>query len=210
MRARTAAKFSAMKAKLMNPTLVAWGRAVKARNRRRGIFTPPLWLFTDEKRLPDPRRAVARLPPGLCGVLLRHDADPNRARLARDLAQTCRARRLTLVIAGDPNLAASCRAGLHLRGGKGPCKTTCLVTSSAHNMAELVAAHRRGAACVFLSPAFATASHPGQPALGALRWAALARQTSLICLALGGIDGTSARRLPRHLCRGAAAIGAWF
>ena len=106
---------------LMDERLVAWARASVAR--RRGgdrPFLPPLWLFTDANRLPDPRPAVARLPKGLAGVVLRHDGAPDRAALGRDLARLCRARRLTLVVAGDVRLAASLRAGVHLRAGRWP------------------------------------------------------------------------------------------
>lgn len=172
---------------------------------------PPLWLFTDSRRLPDPRAAVARLPRGKAGVVLRHDDDPERPALGRALARICRHRRLTLVVAGDARLAASLAAGTHLRAGRwagsvrprrGP------VTSSAHDMRELVRARRARVDLVFLSPVFATASHPGARPLGPPRWAHLVRSAGGPVAALGGIDGASIRRLPRHLCRAAGAIGA--
>lgn len=159
-----------------------------------------LWLFTDPARLPDPRQAVASLPRGLCGVVFRHD-DP---RLGRDIARICRARRNALVIAGNWRLAASLGAGEHLRRGRGPARAG-LVTSSAHSMIELRRARRAGAKLVFLSPVFATASHPGAAGLGIKRWAALAKRGDVA--ALGGIDGRSIRRLPRF-CPAVGAIGA--
>ena len=64
--------------------------------------------------------AVAGLPRGRAGVVLRHDHDPARAALGRDLARICRARRLALVVAGDGRLAAALKAGVHLRGGRWP------------------------------------------------------------------------------------------
>ena len=81
---------------------------------------PRLWLFTDERRLADPRASVARLPRGKAGVVLRHDGYPDRAALGRDLARICRERRLVLVVAGDVRLAAKLRAGVHLRAGRWP------------------------------------------------------------------------------------------
>jgi thiamine-phosphate pyrophosphorylase len=69
-------------------------------------------------------------------------------------------------------------------------------------------ARRNGATIAFLSPAFATASHPGDPALGACRWASLAARAGLSVAALGGIGGSSVRRLPWGRCRGVGAIGA--
>lgn len=171
---------------------------------------PPLWLFTDSRRSPDPRAAVARLPRGLAGVVFRHDDDPNRAALGRDLARICRARRLVLVVAGDVRLAAALRAGVHLRGGHWPglVRPRGFVTSSAHGFPDLRRAARAGASLAFLSPVFATASHPEAPTLGSTRWSGLARHSPITVAALGGIDGTSARRLPRAFCRAVGAIGA--
>ena len=191
----------------MDDRLVAWARRVK---RRRG-GPPPLWLFTDRARLADPCEAAARLPRGLAGVVLREECAPDRAALGARLARICRARRLMLVVAGDWRLAAVLGAGLHLRGGRWPVGAgrTRLVTSSAHSASELRRALSTGAGVVFLSPAFATLSHPGAPSLGPLRWRALARAAPSWgwgrVAALGGIDGTTVRRLG---CRIAGAIGA--
>jgi thiamine-phosphate pyrophosphorylase len=176
-----------------------------------GVVLPRLWLFTDSDRLPDPRAAAAGLPRGRAGVVLRHDADPGRAALGRDLARICRGRRLILVVAGDLRLAAALRAGVHLRGGRWPGfpRPAGIVTSSAHSVADLRRAARAGADLGFLSPAFPTASHPGAPGLGPLRWGAMARRVPGIRLAaLGGVDGTSIRRLPGDACHAAGAIGA--
>lgn len=189
----------------MDLKLLAWGRAVA---RRRGF--PALWLFTDTARLPDPCPAAARLPKGIAGVVLRHDSHPDRVAIGRDLARICRVRRLTLVVAGDVRLAAALGAGVHLRAGRWPSalRRGGIVTSSAHSLADLRRARRNGARLAFLSPAFPTASHPGEPALGACRWARLAGQAGLPVAALGGIAGGTVRRLPRHSCVGVGAIGA--
>jgi thiamine-phosphate pyrophosphorylase len=143
-------------------------------------------------------------------VVYRHDDDPNRAALGRDLARICRARRLVLVVAGDVRLAAALRAGVHLRGGQRsiPIRPRGFVTSSAHSFPDLRRAAHAGAMLAFLSPVFATASHPDAQTLGPTRWSALARHAPIMVAALGGIDGTSARRLPRSLCRVVGAIGA--
>lgn len=195
----------------MDQRLLDWARAVKA---RRGARAPTLWLFTDPLRLPDPRPAVARLPKGGAGVILRHDADPARPALARALARLCRVRRLALVVAGDARLAAALGAGLHIRDGRRPGpnrpprRRGALLTSSAHDASSLRRALRQGADLVFLSPVFPTASHPGVRALGPLRWTRLALRARRKAAALGGIDGRSVRRLPRRVCAAAGAIGA--
>jgi len=186
--------------------LLAWSRAVASQGRA----IPPLWLFTDSHRLPDPRAAVARLPCGLAGVVFRHDDHPDRAALGRDLARICRARRLLLVVAGDVRLAAALRAGVHLRGGRwpGPVRIKGFVTSSAHGIADLRRGSREGADLAFLSPVFPTASHPGTQAIGPARWTHLTRRASIAVAALGGIDGTTVLGLPWRYCRAIGAIGA--
>jgi thiamine-phosphate pyrophosphorylase len=201
----------------MDENLIAWAKSVKAR-RPFATAAPVLWLFTDAQRLPDPRPAARRLPAGWCGVVLRLDGEPHRAKLGRDLARICRERRLALTVAGDARLAYALKAGLHLRGGRralprGPSRgnRTLLLgrwdTASAHTMAEL-ARGGRAADLVFLSPIFPTDSHPGRRGIGLFAWAALARRVRLPVLALGGVDGATARRLPRRFCAGAGAIGA--
>ena len=187
-----------------------------------------LWLLTDESRVLDPRRAVAALPRLLCGVVFRHDGVPNRAALARALARQCRRLAIPFVVAGDARLAAAVGAGVHLRGGRpadgrirmkraarGGRRLNAVVTSSAHTAAELRRAWKARADAVFLSPALPTRSHPGAPALGVVRWAALAARLPrdghqggrTAILALGGVDGKQVRRLPGW-CGGAGAIGA--
>jgi thiamine-phosphate pyrophosphorylase len=210
--------------------LLAWGRAAASSANRRPSAAPhrhppaclgdptprlapripPLWLFTDSLRLPDPRAAAAKLPPGLAGVVLRHDDDPNRAALGRDLARICKTRRLVLVVAGDVRLAAALGAGVHLRGGRWPCRIRGrrFVTSSAHSFADLRRAAKARATLAFLSPVFPTASHPEARTLGSVRWSALAHRARIKVAALGGIDGISVRRLPRALCCAVGAIGA--
>ena len=211
----------------MDQSLLAWARAVKRRSR---TPHPVLWLFTDAARGVDPLRAAARLPKGLCGVVFRHDQTPDRAAIGRELAKICRARRLTLVVAGDVRLAQALGAGVHLRGGHWPgpqgseLRRRRPITSSAHALTDIRRAEQAGARVIFLSPVFPTASHPGAPSLGTLRWATLARPTlarptlarptlarsvqKAAILALGGVTGRVARALPREICRGAGAIGA--
>jgi thiamine-phosphate pyrophosphorylase len=184
----------------MDTAIIAWARAVK---RRQG--PPPLWLFTDSTRLPDPLPVIAALPRGLCGVVFRHDGAPDRGALGRKVAALCWARRLKLVVAGDDRLAAALKAGRHLRGGRGHKHG--LTTASAHSIVEVVRARRAGAEIIFISPAFPTASHPGAKALGACRWRLLAaRAAPALAFALGGVDAQRLRGLGRA-CAGAGGIG---
>ncbi len=190
----------------MDARLIRDARAVKRRLR---LKHPTLWLFTDQARLPNPLPAIAKLPRDIAGVVFRHDGSANRLALGKEVARLCRARRILLVVAGDARLAAALRAGLHLRGGHHSLIRTRRhpVTASAHNFTELQQAARKGAELVFLSPAFATATHPASRPLGAPRWAKLADSSGISVLALGGMTGSALRALgPR--CAGLGAIGA--
>jgi thiamine-phosphate pyrophosphorylase len=172
---------------------------------------PPIWLFTDEARLPDPRPIVACLPKGLCGVVLRHDRAPDRTQLGEDLAKICKARRIVLVVAGDWKLAHHLRAGVHLRGGRkirnAVAVIGALITSSSHNPAETARANRAGAAAIFVSPLFTTLSHPGAKPLGTVRWKAVSLKFHGARLALGGITAEKLRSIPSPQCWGFGAIG---
>ena len=185
---------------------------------RRGRRLPVLWLFSDPVRLPDPRHAAAALPRG-AGVVARGAAPVVLAGLGR----LARRRGLFLLVGGDGRAALAACGGLHLpdrRGAAGVLPFLAARRAGWPGAVLTLAAHGgvRGAArarrlrpdLVFLSPLFPTASHPGAPALGPLRWraaaAALRRAAGVGVAALGGIGARTARRVPRGAA-GLAAIG---
>lgn len=138
--------------------------------------------------------------------------------LVRKLAPVCRARGLLLLVAGDWRLARTrgC-SGLHLseamvrRGARRwrlARPAAWIVTAAAHSPRAVRRAASVGIDAVLMSPVFPTASHPGQRSIGALRFARWAEASSLPVIALGGIDGATARRLSRTPVAGFAAIGA--
>lgn len=161
---------------------------------------PTIWLLTDERLGEGLWDAVRRLPRG-AGIVFRHHATApsERRALALRLRRIARARGLTLVTAGLSGFD-----GLHWHRGA-PRHAAALVTASAHSARELRSAQRAGADIVFLSPAFPTASHPGAPALGPVRFG-LMRGSGGVVLALGGVDGRNAARLRAD---GFGAISAW-
>jgi thiamine-phosphate pyrophosphorylase len=191
----------------MDQRLVTWARAVKARRRH---HAPTLWLFTDPDRLGDVLSIARLLPKGLCGIVFRHDGVTGRAQLANQLARICKARRNVLAVAGDWRLAVAVDAGVHIRLARGEQARKChrIVTASAHTPQQAARARRAGATLVFISPVFRTASHPGSRPLGPAKYSMIARYSRLPALALGGIDGQTARRLNGTPCAGAGAIGA--
>ena len=82
-----------------------------------------------------------------------------------------------------------------------------LVTAAAHSPQALVLARRAGADAALLSPVFPTASHPGAPALGLMRFASWCRCSPIAVYALGGITSQNSRRLQGTGAKGIAGIG---
>lgn len=168
---------------------------------------PRLWLMTDERQGDSLWPALERLPRG-AGVVFRHYDLSAAAReaLLEKIRRIVRRKRLTLIVAGSPELAQKYRAdGIHNAKGLYPG----LRSASVHDLRELRKAVRGGADLVFLSPVFATRSHPGGRTLGPVRAALLARRSSVPVIALGGMNEGRARMLRRSGFHGWAAIDAW-
>jgi len=156
--------------------------------------------MTDE-RLGDLAVVLRRLPPGT-GVVFRHHATPPRLRrrLLRDAERIARARRLTLVAAGG-----GARDGIHGRGAHGGLRTW-----AAHTRREAIAGGAAGADVLFVSPVFATRSHPGARPLGPAKAAHIGQGLGATVIALGGMDARRWRRVRRLGFDGWAAIDAWM
>lgn len=163
---------------------------------------PRLWLMTDPRMGDSLWDALARLPRG-SGVIFRHYALPlaeRRALFAR-IAKVARRRGLMLLRAGPAPMRGE--RGTHGRRGPG------LTTWPVHKRSDALAAIRAGADALFVSPVFATRSHPGAAPLGPIRFGLLARGLTVPVVALGGMDAQRARRLEPFGIHGWAAIDAW-
>lgn len=160
--------------------------------------------MTDERLGARLFEAIARLGPD-GGVVFRHYSLADWAR--RALFDRVRATHPGLILlAGPATQAADWGAdGSHGRGpGEG------LRSVPAHSHAEIRAAERDGASLLFLSPVFATRSHPEARPLGIARFAWLARRTSLPVIALGGMNEARGKRLASFGAYGWAGIDAWL
>jgi thiamine-phosphate pyrophosphorylase len=174
---------------------------------------PALILMTDEKRLKDPVAAARALPMG-AAIILRHTDAKARAVLAMRLKPVARAKRLFLLIAGDPDLAARIGAdGLHLSELRAReawhwrnAHPFWLITAAAHSLRALAAAGRCGADAALLAPVFPTRSHRDRASLTPSRARLMAAQARIPVYALGGVDARNAARLKGFA--GVAAIGA--
>ena len=172
---------------------------------RRRQPLPQLWLMTDERMGDRLWEALERLPAG-GGVVFRHYELPladRRALFAR-VAKVARRKRLILLRAGPHELGRG-EAGTHgtnrRRHG--------LHTRAVHSRREAVAAIRAGADAIFVSPVFATRSHPGAKALGPTRFGLLVRDLDTPVIALGGMNARRASVLWQIGVYGWAAIDAW-
>jgi thiamine-phosphate pyrophosphorylase len=180
-----------------------------ARQQRRLNAALPLVLFTDDREADweAAARALARACPGAGLVVVRARDAAKRAALAERLAGIA-----PLLIAGDADLAArSGAAGLHLpeaRMGEAmdwrARHPRWIVTAAAHSLRAVLRARQVDA--VFLSPVFATASHPGAKALSPARAASIAAAARVPVYALGGVTAGNAGRLAPSFS-GIAAIG---
>ncbi len=162
--------------------------------------------MTDERMGDALWPALARLPKG-SGVVFRHYgiALPERRALFARVSRIAQRRRLILVRAGAERLGRM-EAGIH---GRHPGHCRGVRTWPAHDVAEMIAGRRAGADLFFVSPVFATRSHPGAPVLGTVRATALARSAGGRAIALGGMNERTARRLRSSGFYGWAAIDAW-
>ena len=171
---------------------------------------PRMWLMTDERMGERLWGAIDRLPAKHSGVVFRHYQTPSDARtaLARRIADICRRRGLTLAIAGNEGLAQTLGADLAHNPAGLPVKLP--FSRSVHSPTEAEAARDEGAALIFVSPIYATRSHPGRPALGPKAAAQIARVTGRPAIALGGMNALKFARLRREGFHGWAGIDAWL
>lgn len=164
---------------------------------------PRLWFFTDDRQsLAAIIAASMQLPRG-SGIVVRA-SDPARQKSLllrlRPLARRCG---LVLSVSGA---SAGPGPGRHLGDTGRAGRYRGLVTASAHSLPQLRRAERAGAALVFVSPVFATRSHPQARPLGPLRLARLVRATRLPVIALGGMSRANWRRIRPSGALGWAAI----
>jgi len=167
----------------------------------RQSLIPVLWLMTDERIGDGLWAALRRLPRG-SGVVFRHYATQARERRAlfRRVVRVARARGLVVVRAGE-------RAGFGGDGVHGGARGPGLRTAPAHDRREAVAAVRRGAEVLFVSPVFGTRSHPGGETLGARAARRVSQGLPVTVIALGGMDARRFRGMIGF--DGWAAIDAW-
>jgi thiamine-phosphate pyrophosphorylase len=171
--------------------------------------------MTDDERLPDPLTAARALPRGSMVVVRARDT-AKREGLGRDMLKVSRSHGFAVLVAADPVLAVRLRAdGIHLPETQAHEAAhwrarfpSMMLTTAVHSLAAVMRARTLPVDAIFLSPIFATKSHPGGAALTALRASIIARASGKPVYALGGINGRNASLLACDAFSGIAAIGA--
>ncbi len=154
---------------------------------------PTRWLMTDQRLGETLWEAIERVPRG-GGVVLRHHRS-DRA-FGERVARLCAVRGLFLAVAGDVALAH--HLGVEMVHNPVGEAGGLLISRSVHSLGEARA--ERDADLLFVSPVYATSSHPGETGLGLRRALELASITAVRAIALGGMNAV----------RGAQAIDAGF
>jgi thiamine-phosphate pyrophosphorylase len=177
-------------------------------HKRQARSLPKTWLMTDERLGDTLLPSVAALPRG-SGIIFRHyslDLANRRALLVK-LSAVAR-RRGHVVVITDPALGLPRWrfAGFH---GRGLVPRWALHTAPIHSLRQAIAAQRGGADLLFVSPIFATQSHPDAPVLGRVRFGLLIRSLQTPIIALGGMNPSRARSLRPMKIYGWAAISAF-
>jgi thiamine-phosphate pyrophosphorylase len=172
---------------------------------------PRIWLFTDKRNDEILERVIARLPRG-SGIVFRHYHLPEALRRTRfeTVKKLARRRGHIVMLAGSPELADSWQAaGMHGRGGRRSEFRNMPISAPVHNAREIHQANRRGADIFFLSPIFATRSHPGQRPLNPVQTRRLAALCNGAVIFLGGMNRQRYRLRKSQLTHGWAAIDAF-
>ncbi|MEX0342944.1 MAG: thiamine phosphate synthase [Erythrobacter sp.] len=151
---------------------------------------PLLWLLSDARNDAGIEDALRALPRNSGFVFRHYHLDPD-ARCARfdELAAIARSLGHTVILGGTGDWGAD--------GSYGPPDTlgTGLRLATAHDGDEMRAAIEAKADAIFLSPVFATASHPDSATLGVHGFHVLAQQSPVPVIALGGMTYQRAREL---------------
>jgi thiamine-phosphate pyrophosphorylase len=166
--------------------------------------------MTDERMGEHLWESIDRLPAEHSGIVFRHyhTAPEIRFGLAERIGNICHRRGLALAIAHDFDLARTLGAELVHNPVGNPLGLS--FSRAVHSVDEARAARAEGAALVFVSPVYATRSHPERTVLGPLLALQIAREAGVPAIALGGMNAVSSALLEREGFYGWAGIDAWL
>jgi thiamine-phosphate pyrophosphorylase len=162
--------------------------------------------MTDERIGDGLGPAIARAAAANAGVIVRHHQSSLEVR--RGIAAEVLAAGALLAVSRDTDLARS--LGAALVHNPAEANGDLPFSLSVHDEEQALAAARQQPVLVFVSPLFATASHPGTVALGQEAAKRLADMTGHPAVALGGISRKVGEALVSRGWAGWAGIDAWL
>ncbi len=168
---------------------------------------PDRWLMTDERMGDGLFPALEGVPTG-GGVVFRHHDDPDRTKLAQEVAGIARARGLLMCVSHDVGLARNVGAQL-VHNPASPTGDLPL-SLAVHTLIQADEANSRSAALAFVSPLFSTRSHPGSLPLSRDEAARIVAQLDCPAIALGGVDAQNYATIESLGFSGWAGIDAWL
>ncbi len=159
---------------------------------------PALWLFTDEKRIPDLENLLYIIPKNLkVGVVFRYYNHQSRYKYSKRILRVCKQKKFLLLIGSDLGLCNSIGAdGVHFprwekKYKKYPGK---IISCSFHKLGDIRRCKNIDADIIFISPVFKTASYITKNPLGIIRSSLMLNYLSTNCAALGGINLKNIKR----------------
>ena len=173
---------------------------------------PQIWLMTDARNDAMLEKSIKALPRG-SGIVFRHyhlPPDQRRERFA-EVRRWARRGDHTLLLAGPPTTARQWGAdGVHGRQWKRHQTAGMIHSAPVHNLNEVSMASHHGADILFLSPVFATRSHPGQRPIAHIQLRRLVTLCTILhrkpVILLGGMDARRFQHLAGLGAHGWAAI----
>mgnify|MGYP003124196974 CR=1 FL=1 len=169
---------------------------------------PQIWLMTDPRNDKILEESIIALPRG-SGIIFRHYHLPPDKRYDRFQAIKALAKRRDhlLLLAGPPSLARNWDAdGVHGRQWKRHQTAGLIHSAPVHGPREISLANHHGADLLFLSPAFATRSHPEQKPLKRIELRRLIKLCRKPVILLGGMNAQRFRKYEDLGAYGWAAI----
>jgi len=172
---------------------------------------PRIWLMTDERNDAALENAVKNLP-SRSGVVFRHYHLDSGARLARfkQLRLLAKQHGHIILLADTPALARAWGAdGVHGRNWAASETGGLIHSAPVHNADEIRQAKENQADLFFLSPIFATRSHPEQKPLSTSQIQSLVKLCAGPVILLGGMNAARFDQYEQLGAHGWAAIDAF-
>ncbi|MGH8549135.1 MAG: Nudix family hydrolase [Methylococcales bacterium] len=185
------------------------------------IRLPAIWPIMNDD-FADPGRLESRFHEWVAGgvtsmqIRCKQASSAHFADSVKPLCAMARRLGIKVVLNSEPGIVQGLgAAGVHLNSRlllqirTRPVVKDYWIGASCHNLEELLHAQQTGLDYAFLSPVYATSSHPGREPLGWERFAAWVDQVNIPVYALGGMTPDDLEPARAHGAQGIAGISAF-